>query len=116
LTVECVKAPSPEEIDRVQHEANGMIARDLPVEMFEMDRSEAERTFGPIIYDRFPVPDHVKVLTITRIEGWNINCCKGPHLPTTGSLGSIVVRKWRFRGSRNELELSFEVDEKENYK
>jgi len=110
LTVECTARPSEEEMARIEEMANDMVGRDLPVEMFEMDRSEADRTFGPIIYDKFPVPDHARVLALTRIRDWNINCCGGPHLPSTGGLGRISIRKWRFREARGELEISFEIE------
>jgi alanyl-tRNA synthetase len=110
LTVECTVRPSEHEIVRIGELANDMVRKDIPVEMFEMDRTDAERTFGRIIYDRFPVPDDVRILTLTRIREWNINCCRGPHLSSTGGLGRIGIRKWRFREARGELEISFEID------
>ncbi len=109
LTVEFDRNPSDEEMERVLEEANLKIAENIPIEMFRMDRTEAEGRFGPIIYDKFPVPDHVKVLTLTRIEDWNINCCMGPHHQTTGEVPKISIRKWRHRPSRVELEISFGV-------
>jgi alanyl-tRNA synthetase len=109
LTVSFHRDPSDEEMKEVLERANGKIFEDVPIEMFEIGREEAEKEFGPIIYDKFPVPDHVKVLTLTRIMDWNINCCMGPHHRTTGEVPQISIRKWRHRPSRGEIEISFEV-------
>ncbi|MGA1848503.1 MAG: alanyl-tRNA editing protein [Thermoplasmatota archaeon] len=109
LTVEFDRSPSEEEMDRILEEANGKISENVPIEMFQIDRGEAEYRFGPIIYDKFPVPDQVRVLALTRIEDWNINCCMGPHHGTTGEVPPISIRKWRHRPSRGELEISFGV-------
>ena len=109
LTVQFDRKPTEEEMGRIEGLSNGKIAEDAPVEMFEMERGEAEMKFGKIIYDRFPVPPHVKVLTITRMGGWNINCCLGPHLKTTGEIGKLTITKHRFRAGRGELEISFTV-------
>jgi Ser-tRNA(Ala) deacylase AlaX len=43
------------------------------------------------------------------IENWNINCCLGPHHSSTGDIPPISIRKWRYRDSKNELEISFEL-------
>ncbi len=110
LTVEYEEKPTQEQIEEIERLANQKIAENLPIEMFEMDREEAENKFGKIIYDKFPVPSHVRRLTITRIQNWNINCCLGPHLKTTGEIGKIKILKWRARQSRKELEISFVVE------
>ncbi|RLI80877.1 alanyl-tRNA editing protein [Archaeoglobales archaeon] len=109
LTVEYDGKPTQEHMREIEKLANQKIAENVPIEMFEMEREEAEKKFGRIIYDKFPVPSHVKRLTITRIKDWNINCCLGPHVKTTGEIGKIKILKWRARRSRKELEISFEV-------
>ena len=110
LTVEYDKKPTEDEMKEIERLANQKIEENVPIEMFEMDREEAERKFGKIIYDKFPVPSHVKRLTITQIKNWNINCCLGPHLKTTGEIGRIRITKWRARQKRKELEISFVVE------
>jgi alanyl-tRNA synthetase len=109
LTVEFDRSPTEDEMEEVFLEANRKIEEDVPIGMFRIDRDEAETRFGSIIYDKFPVPDHIKVLTLTRIEDWNINCCMGPHHASTGKVPPIRIRKWRYRSSRGGLEISFEL-------
>lgn len=107
LTVELDQKPSEEEVQMVEETANRKIEQNVPIEMFKMEREKAELTYGDIIYDRFPVPEEVKELTLTVIEGWNINCCRGPHHKRTGSVPPIRILKWRHRTSKKELEISF---------
>ncbi|MBN1390178.1 MAG: alanyl-tRNA editing protein [Candidatus Thermoplasmatota archaeon] len=107
LTVEMGQNPSDEEMQMVEESANRKIEQNVPIEMFRMDREKAELTYGDIIYDRFPIPEEVKELTLTMIGGWNINCCRGPHHKRTGTVPSIRIVKWRHRPARRELEISF---------
>ncbi|MGA1822902.1 MAG: alanyl-tRNA editing protein [Thermoplasmatota archaeon] len=77
LTVEYDGKPTPGEIAEIERLANEKISENVEIEIFEMDRKEAEDKNGRIIYDKFPVPDHIRTLTLTRIADWNINCCLG---------------------------------------
>jgi alanyl-tRNA synthetase len=108
LTVEYEGDPSEEQMRDIEALANRKI-EDVPIERIEMDRHEAEQEFGSAIYDKFPVPPHVKRLTIARISGWNMNCCLGPHVKTTGEIGPMKITHHRARPARKELEISFEV-------
>jgi len=109
LTVECFKRPTDEQMIEIEELAFEKIKEGVPIHMFEMDRKEAEEIYGNDIYDRFPVSNHIQKLDLTEIEDWNINCCMGPHHPTTGEVPPITIRKWRYRDSKSELELSFEL-------
>jgi len=109
LTVEYEGDPSEEQIRDIEALANQKISENAPIEMIEMDRGEAEQRFGNAMYDKFPVPAHVRRLTIARIDGWNVNCCLGPHVKTTGEIGALKITHHRARPARKELEISFEV-------
>lgn len=109
LTVEYAGDPSEEQIKKIEQLANEKIKENVPIEMFDMDRDEAEEKYGDIIYDKFPVPSHIDRLTITRIEDWNINCCLGPHVDRTGDIGQLSITNYRARKSRGELRISFKV-------
>ncbi len=109
LTVECLKNPSDEEIAQIQGEVDAKINEDVSIENFEMGRAEAESKFGSIIYDKFPVPPHITRLKLVQIKDWNINCCVGNHVQSTGELGSIKITHTRFRNAKNQLEISFKV-------
>lgn len=107
--IEYNKNPTEQQMQEIEQLANHKIQENAPIEIIEMERSQAEAAYGKIIYDQFPVPAHVQKLSITRILNWNLNCCRGPHVKTTGELHQIKILKWRARRARNELEISFEV-------
>jgi len=65
--------------------------------------------FGDEMYDLFPIPKDVEILKIVVIEGWNVNACNKEHTKTTGEVGKIEIRKWRFRRAKELLEISFDV-------
>ena len=74
-----------------------------------MQRDEAEKEFGNKIYDKFPLPAHIKDLKVVVIDDWNWNCCIGLHYERTSEIGTIKIAKWRFRNTKNELEISFDA-------
>jgi alanyl-tRNA synthetase len=76
---------------------------------FEMEREEAEKHFGDSIYDLFPVPSSVTRLKIVRIPEWNINCCSERHVENTLQIGKVKLGTPRFRNSKKELELEFDL-------
>jgi alanyl-tRNA synthetase len=111
LTVQFDRKPTDEELARVEEAANAKVAEGAEVVEFEMDRGEAEGHFGDSIYDLYPVPAGVSRLRIVRIPDWNINCCIEGHTDSTAAVGRIRLGQTRFRNSRRELELEFELDE-----
>lgn len=108
LTVEFEGEPSPNQIEEIEALANAKIRENVPIEVLSMNRKEAEEEFGNRIYDKFPVPSHIRDLTIVRIKNWNINCCVGEHYESTGAIGKIRIHKARSKQNR-ELVISFEV-------
>lgn len=109
LAVQFERKPTVEELARVEEAANAKVDEGAEVVEFEMDRDEAEGHFGDSIYDLFPVPESVTRLTIVRIPDWNINCCVEAHVGNTAEVGRITLGATRFRNSRRELELEFDV-------
>lgn len=110
LTVTFGRRPTDEEMKLVQDEVDRKIEEDVPVEVFEMDRGEAEEKFGNAIYDAFLVPPHIRRLKIVNIKDWNINCCACEHTKTTGEVGKINIIKHKFRNAKQQLEVSFAVE------
>jgi alanyl-tRNA synthetase len=111
LTVQFDRKPTDEEVARIEQAANGKVSEGAEVVEFEMEKDEAEGHFGDSIYDAFPVPSSVTRLRIVRIPGWNINCCIEKHVDNTSQVGRIRVGAPRFRNSRKELELEFDLAE-----
>jgi len=109
LTVRFDKKPDEMEVARVEQAANQKVAEGAEVLEFEMERQEAEGHFGKDIYDLFPVPSEVTILKIVRIPDWNVNCCQERHLENTSPIGRIRLDTPRFRNSRKELEVSFDL-------
>ncbi len=109
LTVQSDNKPTDEEIARIEAEANAKIEEDAPIEIFEMDRAEAEKRWGDAIYDLFPLPASITRLSIFHLPGWNVNACDKEHTKTTGEIGSLRINKTRFRATKKLLEISFDV-------
>ena len=109
LTVQFDRKPTDDELARVETAANAKVSEGAEVLEFEMEREEAEGHFGSQMYDLFPVPATVTRLRIVRIPDWNINCCVEPHVEGTTQVGRIKLGRPRFRNSRRELELEFDL-------
>lgn len=109
LTVQFDRKPTDEELARVEEEANRKVSEGAEVLEFEMEKAEAEGHFGDSIYDLFPVPSNVSILKIVRIPEWNINCCNEAHVESTSQVGRIKLGTPRFRNSKRELELEFDL-------
>ena len=111
LTVQFERKPTDEEIRSVEKAANEKIAEGAEVLEFEMERAEAEGHFGDAIYDLFPLPPGAARLHIVRIPDWNINCCNEHHVENTLQIGRIRLGKARYRNSKRELEIEFDLVE-----
>ena len=109
LTVQFDRKPTVEEIARIERVANDKVSEGVEVAEFEMEKDEAEGHFGDAIYDLFPVPTGVARLRIVRIPDWNVNCCVENHVDNTVRVGRIKLGVPRFRNSRRELELGFDL-------
>ncbi|AAL80552.1 alanyl-tRNA editing protein AlaX [Pyrococcus furiosus DSM 3638] len=109
LTVKFNRKPTHEEIREIERLANEKIKENVPIQIYELSREEAEKIFGDEMYDLFPVPEHVRTLKVVVIEDWNVNACNKEHTKTTGEIGEIKIRKVRFRKSKELLEISFDV-------
>ncbi|MDG6953823.1 MAG: alanyl-tRNA editing protein [Nitrososphaerota archaeon] len=109
LTLQFERKPTDEELATIERLANEKVAEGAEVLEFEMERHEAEGHFGDAIYDLFPVPPQVTLLKIVRIPDWNINCCNEAHVDSTLQIGRVALGKARFRNSKRELELDFDL-------
>ncbi len=109
LTVQFDRDPSAPEVEEVEKAANRKVAEGAEILEFEMDREEAENHFGDQIYDLFPLPSGVARLKLVRIPDWNVNCCVERHVENTTLVGTMKLGKPRFRNSRKELEVEFDL-------
>ena len=111
LAVRYERKPTEEEMKNIEKAANEKIAEGAEVLEFEMEKAEAEGHFGDVIYDLFPLPPGASRLHIVRIPDWNINCCNERHVENTLQIGKIKLGKARYRNSKKELEIEFDLDE-----
>jgi len=109
LTVQYERKPTEEEMKNIEKAANEKIAEGAEVLEFEMEKTEAEGHFGDAIYDLFPLPPGASRLHIVRIPDWNINCCNERHVENTLQIGKIRLGKARYRNSKRELEIEFDL-------
>ncbi len=109
LTLRFDRKPTDDELVRIEQAANLKVAEGVEVAEFEMEKEEAENHFGDQVYDLLPVPASVTRLKIVSIPEWNVNCCIERHVENTSQVGTIRLGKPRYRNSRKELELEFDV-------
>lgn len=109
IAIQLSYEPADEEITRVEEEANAKIREGAEIEELYLPRSEAERRWGDLIYDLFPLPPSVTDLSILNIPNWNVNACNQRHTKTTSEIGLLRIANVRYRPSRHLLEISFDI-------
>ncbi len=109
LTLQFDRKPTAEEVTRIEELANSKIRDGAPVDVTDMERTEAEELWGDAIYDLFPIPPSVTRLTILRIPDWNVNACNRQHTPTTAEIGCLTITKTRHRATKRLLEISYDI-------
>ncbi len=113
LTVQCDRQPTETELHQIESLANEKIVADLEVQELEMERAEAETRWGDNIYDLFPVPAGITRLRILHIPDWNVNACKEQHTKRTGEIGALRLGSFRYRTSKQLLEIPFDLKSSE---
>jgi len=75
----------------------------------DLQRADAEKRFGDEMFDFYPVPSEVQILSVLEIAGWNINCSNKTLCKTTGELIALKVGKTKFNGKKKQLTIYFTV-------
>jgi len=79
------------EVQRIEDEANALVAQNLPVTIQYFDRGTAEQQYGFRIYQGGVVP--VKQVRIVSIQDIDIEACGGTHVPRTGDIRTIKITR-----------------------
>ena len=80
---------TPEQIRKIEENANAIVMANLPVEISWMSRGEAERRYGYRLYQGGVVPgDQIRVV---KIGDWDVEACGGTHVRSTGEIGFIKI-------------------------
>ena len=90
LDVDHYDALTEEQVKKIEALANAVVKKALPIEKFEMKRTEAEKKFGFGIYQGAAVPS--KILKIIKV-GDDVEACGGTHSDNTKELGQIIIVK-----------------------
>ena len=85
---------TPDDLEKIEKEMNEIIRQDLPLKRHEVSRDEAIRMFEEL-GEKYKIeliqdlPEDAKITYYT--QGDFIDLCAGPHLPSTGKVGSIKL-------------------------
>jgi alanyl-tRNA synthetase len=79
---------TPEELAKIEVEANRMVMMDLPVYIRWEDRDKAEQKFGFDLYQGGVPPG--KEIRVVQVDG-EVQACAGTHCNSTGEVGAIKV-------------------------
>jgi alanyl-tRNA synthetase len=110
ISVQFHRKPTLNEVEQIKELANKKISENVKVDVYIISREQAEAMWDNLIYDLFPLPDHINELQICHIQDWNVNACNKKHTATTGEIGRILITKTRFRNSKQLLEVSFDIE------
>ena len=111
IAVEFNRKPTGDELEEISRLANAKVSEDAEIEVHEMSRGDAEARWGDLIYDKWPLPDHIQQVKVFHLQSWNVNCCGSEHTERTGAVGTIKITKTRYRNSKNVLEVSFDIED-----
>ncbi|HAA35032.1 MAG TPA: threonine--tRNA ligase, partial [Firmicutes bacterium] len=85
---------SPEDLEKIEEQVKQIIKEDLPLQRLEVSREEALKTFQELgepfkveLISDLPEGDTISCYR----QGEFIDLCAGPHLPSTGKLGSFKL-------------------------
>jgi alanyl-tRNA synthetase len=96
---------SPEELNQIELLANQWVMENIPLQTQWMDRTDAERKYGFILYQGGVVPG--TSIRVVQIPGVDVQACAGTHCDFTGQIGIIKVnRTERIQDGVERLEFS----------
>lgn len=85
------KRISSDELREIELLANKLVMDNIPINTFWMDRTQAEKKYGFILYQGGVVPG-MNIRTV-EIEGTDIQACAGTHCNKTGDVGFIKINR-----------------------
>ncbi|MEM2600863.1 MAG: alanine--tRNA ligase [Candidatus Hadarchaeales archaeon] len=105
LDITHFKRLEPEEVVEIERKANEVILANLPIRARFMDRNEAEKRYGFVLYQGGVVPG--KKLRVVEVVGWNTQACAGTHCSSTGEIGMLkILRTERIQDGVERLEFA----------
>jgi len=89
LDITHYKSLTEDEVTKIEQLANQIISRGIDVEIMNMERGDAERIFGPQIYQGGMVPG--KYVRVVKIGDWDVEACGGLHVSNTQEILLIKI-------------------------
>jgi alanyl-tRNA synthetase len=80
-----------DEIIEIENRANKVVLMNIPVEVLNLQRNDAEKKYGFRLYQGGVVPG--KEIRVIRIGDWDVEACGGIHCSRTGDVGLIKIIK-----------------------
>lgn len=100
---------------QIEDKANEIIDQNVECKIHkDLKRSDADKQFGDEMYDYYPVPAKVEILSVLEIrdkdgQKWNINCSNKTLCKSTGELIGLKIGKTKFNGKKKQLTIYFTV-------
>lgn len=96
---------SQEELHKIEIIANRWVMENIPLKTQWMDRTDAEKKYGFILYQGGVVPG--TSIRVVQIHGVDVQACAGTHCDYTGEIGLVKVnRTERIQDGVERLEFS----------
>lgn len=92
----------------IEETCNNVISKNIPVSIYEEDRSVLEEKMGKQRYIMDLIPESIRRLRVIQIGDFDICPCGGTHVRNTSELGSIHVMSRRSKGMDKER-LTYEL-------
>jgi alanyl-tRNA synthetase len=105
LDISHFKRITPEQIREIERLCNQIVRENRPVRSMWVDRVEAERRHGFVLYQGGVIPG--KRLRIVEIDGWDVQACAGTHCQSTGEVGFFkILRTERIQDGIERIEFA----------
>lgn len=93
---------TPEKLAEVENRVNGLMARDVPVTIYEEDRAEIEKRVSTERANLDLLPKSVRRLRIVKIGDADLCPCAGTHVRNTSEIGRMRIMKRENKGKDRE--------------
>ncbi len=99
------KRITDEELQEIEQIANKYVMKNVNVTTYWMDRTEAEKKYGFILYQGGVVPG--RKIRVVEIDDIDVQACGGTHVDRTGDIGLIkITRTERIQDGVERIEFS----------
>ncbi len=99
---------TPEQMRKIEEEANAIISGAIPIRVYTEDRSELEKRVNEERCNLDLIPKSVRSLRVIEVEGFDVCPCAGTHVRNTDELGKVHVLECESKG-KDRCRLTYEL-------